>query len=246
MREAHYHPLVRHVAAGLRRRCGVVEGDAIVLAVSGGADSVALLRAMHLLAPRRTWRLRLVVGHVQHHLRDDAEHDARFVAALAATLGLPFARRDVHPHHHGGNLEATARRQRYAALVQIAAEHDARLIATAHHADDQLETLLMRLVRGTGVRGLRGIAWRHGASRDESARGISVIRPMLAATHDEAVSLLGQLQQTWCEDASNADRTRLRARLRATVTPRLRELHPRVARHAVALADAVRAVSSAP
>lgn len=246
MNAPHYHPLVRHVAAGLRRRCGVSQGDALVVAVSGGADSVALLRALHLLADRRTWSLKLIVGHVQHHLREQAEDDARFVAALAGTLGLAFARRDVHPHHHGGNLEATARRQRYAALVQIAREHGAGFIATAHHADDQLETLLMRLVRGTTVRGLSGIAWRRAAGPEPEAAGISVIRPMLAATHAQAVALLEHLHQTWREDATNVDPSRLRARLRAQVTPRLRALHPHVARHAVQLADAARAVSSPP
>jgi tRNA(Ile)-lysidine synthase len=245
-RPPNLHALVRRVAHGLRHRCGVGAGEAVVVAVSGGADSVALLRAMHLLAPRRTWGQRLVVAHVQHHLRDDAEDDARFVAQLAATLGLPFARRDVHPLHHGGNVEATARRQRYAALAQIAREHDATFIATAHHADDQLETLLMRLVRGTGVAGLRGIAWKRPAEAKGHEPVVRVIRPMLAATHDQALDFLGQLQQPWRDDRTNRDTTRLRARLRHDVLPHLRHLHPRVAQHALALADDVRALSSPP
>ncbi len=239
----HLHPFVRRVAHGLRHRCGVGDGAGVVVAVSGGADSVALLRAMHLLAPRRTWHLRLIVGHVQHHLRDDAEDDARFVEQLAATLGLPFARSDIHPQHHGANVEATARRQRYAALAQIAVEHDAGVLATAHHADDQLETVLMRLVRGTGVAGLRGIAWKRPVSHDEPS-ATAVIRPMLAATRADALTFLGQLQQLWREDHTNADASRLRARLRRDVLPHLRDLHPRVAHHAVALADAVRQLSS--
>lgn len=236
----HLHPLVRRVAHGLRHRCGVSQDARITVAVSGGADSVALLRAMHLLAPRRTWGLRLVVGHVQHHLRDDAEDDAQFVEQLAAALELPYARRDIHPLHHGGNVEATSRKQRYAALAQIAAEHDTAFIATAHHADDQLETLLMRLVRGTGLAGLRGIAWRRSAIGGEPST-VSIIRPMLAATRIDALAFLGQLQQEWREDHTNADVSRTRARLRRDVLPHLRSLHPRIAHHAVSLADAARA-----
>lgn len=239
---ANLHPFVKAVTHALRGRCGIGEGDAVVVAVSGGADSVALLRALHLLVPRRTWKLRLIVGHVQHHLRGDAEDDARFVEALADSLQLPFARVDIHPRHHGGNLEATARRQRYAALSRIAAEHGAMFITTAHHADDQLETLLMRLVRGTGVAGMRGIAWRRGAGTQ--TRDTVIVRPMLGVTHAEATAFLGQLQQDWREDHTNADPQRLRARLRQDVLPPLRDLHPRVAHHAVALADAVRRLSS--
>lgn len=230
-----YHPLVRAIVTGLRRPCGVDEAAAIVVAVSGGADSVALLRALHALASRRTWRLRLIVGHVQHHLRDAAERDAHFVAALADQLRLPCERLDIHPLHHGGNVEATARRQRYAALARIAQRHGAGFIATAHHADDQLETMLMRLVRGTGPRGLRGIAWRRAV-----APGVELIRPMLRATHAQAMDYLAQLRQPWREDESNADRTRLRARVRAEIVPVLRAMHPRVALHAVALGDQLR------
>ncbi|NBC10332.1 MAG: tRNA lysidine(34) synthetase TilS, partial [Planctomycetes bacterium] len=192
-----YHPLMRRLTHGLRRRCGVGEGEAILVAVSGGADSVALLRGLRLLALKRRWRLRLHVGHVQHHLRppEEAEADAAFVQSLADELSLPFRRRDLEVP--AGNTEAQARRQRYAALTRMAQEAGASLIATGHHADDHLETILMRLLRGTRARGLRGIAWRramkaeeHEKPEDAEASAIRLIRPMLAATHGEAIAFL--------------------------------------------------------
>jgi len=163
------HRFVKSLARALRHHCGVRAGDGLLLAVSGGADSVALLRAMVALNTARTWRLRLAVGHVQHHLRPDAqaENDARFVEELATRWNLPYWRLDLDPAQlrAAGNIEAAARRERYRALAEMARTCDARGIVTAHHADDQLETLLMRLLRGSSIRGLRGIAWRRTLTR---------------------------------------------------------------------------------
>ena len=221
----HYHPLVRTVARALRQRCGVTAQAAIVVACSGGADSVALLRVLAMLAERRKWRLRLIVGHVQHHLRAEAEGDAAFVEQLAGKLGLPYARQDIQPADLPGNLEANARRLRYAALGEIAAEHDAALIATAHHADDQLETLLMRILRGTSVAGLRGIAWDKPVST-QAGDPRRLIRPMLAVDPQDITALLDQIDQPWREDATNRDTDRTRARLRHDVLPVLKDLQP--------------------
>ncbi|MEO0515091.1 MAG: tRNA lysidine(34) synthetase TilS [Planctomycetota bacterium] len=235
-----YWPLVRGVAHGLRHRGGMREGSHVVVACSGGADSVALVRAMHLLYRRRKWNLTLTVAHVQHHLRppEAAEGDAGFVEALATQLGLGYARRDIAPGESAGNVEANAREQRYAALTDIAAEVGAGFVATAHHADDQLETLLMAILRGTTAKGLRGIAWQRPLSEN-----VMLIRPMLGATHAEAIALLDHLGQPWREDATNTDRSRTRARLRHEVLPVLRELRPSVARKAVELGDALRMAS---
>lgn len=229
----HYHPLVRSVARALRQRCGVTAGESLVVACSGGADSVALLRVLAMLAGRRKWRLRLIVGHIQHHLREEAEEDAAFVEQLALKLGLPYARRDIRPGELPGNLEANARQLRYAALAEIADEHDATFIATAHHADDQLETLLMRILRGTSVAGLRGIAWHKVLSRTVSnntnnkrVSPLYLIRPMLAIAQEDILALLDLLGQPWREDATNLDTDRTRARLRHDVLPVLKDLQP--------------------
>lgn len=232
-----YLPLVRALVHGLRHRCGVLEGDRVLVACSGGADSVALLRALHLLQDRRTWNLSLTVAHVQHHLRpeDEAEGDAAFVEALAGQLGLKYVRRDITPVEADGNVEANAREQRYAALTEMAFEVGATYVATAHHADDQLETLLMAILRGTTAKGLRGIAWQRPLNES-----VTLIRPMLNATHAEAIELLESLDQPWREDATNLDKSRTRARLRHEVLPVLRELRPSVARKAVELGDALR------
>ena len=230
-----YHPLVRSVARALRDRCGVKPGVTIVVGCSGGADSVALLRALALLAGRRRWQLNLIVGHVHHHLREEAEDDACFVESLARELGLAYTRRDIHPSELPGNLEANARDLRYQALADIAKEHDARLIATAHHADDQLETLLMRLLRGASVSGLRGIAWQKPVTTKPHAP--LLIRPMLAIEQSDILDLLQQLDQPWQEDATNADTTRTRARLRHEVIPLLKDIQPGAAEKAGDLAD---------
>lgn len=235
----HRHPFVRQIAESLRDRCGVEPGDRVLVAVSGGADSVALLRAMAALAGRKEWSLDLHVCHVNHDLRDDADADAAFVRELAEALSLPLHVRDIRPGGAVGNVEQNARRMRYAALAEVAAEVDADRIATAHHADDQLETLLMRIVRGASARGMSGIAWR----RRTKGCDATLVRPMLRVTHDEAVALLNEIDQPWREDPTNADVSRWRARLRADVLPVLRDLRPDAAKKATDTADRLREAS---
>jgi len=218
-----HHAFVKAVARGLRMRCGMGQGTKVLVAVSGGADSVALLRAMAMLAPRRRWGLELMVGHVQHHLRppEEAEGDAQFVEALASELGLAFVRVDIDVavDAQASNVEAAARRERYRALDQIAGDAGFDFIVTAHHGDDQLETLLMRMLRGASVKGMRGIVWRR---KLKSGRGL--VRPMLECTREQVRDFLQELEQPWREDKTNNDRTRFRARLRAQVLPVLQDI----------------------
>ncbi len=233
----HYLPYMRTLTQGLRQRCGVAEGDHLVVACSGGADSVALLRGLDLLRHRRKWRLGLTVVHVHHHLREPeaADGDAAFVRSLAERLDLPFVRQDITPGAMRGNVEANARELRYAALARIARARRADFVATGHHADDQLETLLMAMLRGTTAAGMRGIAWTRLLLPE-----VHLIRPMLGATRDQAFALLSQMDQRWREDATNQDRSRTRARLRHEVLPVLRELRPDVALKALQLSDHLR------
>lgn len=223
----------------MRQRCGVTAHASIVVGCSGGADSVALVRALALLAERRQWRLKLIVGHVQHHLRGDAaEQDAAFVSQLAAGLGLGYERRDIRPADEPGNLEASARRLRYSALADIAQARGAGFVATAHHADDQLETILMRLIRGAGVSGLRGIAWRRRLRVEtEGSLRIYAIRPMLDSPREQVLDLLQRIDQPWREDETNQDTTRTRAKLRHDIIPLIKLLRSDVAGQAVALGE---------
>ena len=226
-------PFVKAVAEALRDRCGVRAGDRLLVAVSGGADSVALLRALAALKDQPHWALDLHVGHVHHHLRDDADADARFVAELAHQLQLPHHHRDIQPASQPGNLEAVARRMRYSALGDIADAVDAAFIVTAHQSDDQLETLLMRLLRGASVRGMAGIRWRRRLGEHV------IIRPMLGVDHAAAIDWLQQIGQSWREDHTNAEPDRWRARLRTEVLPTLRAMRPDAAAKAQDTADAL-------
>ena len=187
-----------------------------VVAVSGGADSVALLRA---LVAVRTGPL--TVSHFNHKLRGDAsEHDAAFVGELAAKFGLAFrlGEADVASAAVGENLEATARRLRYDWLNAVADEVGAKWIATGHTLDDQAETVLHRLIRGTGMQGLRGIA----ASRER------IVRPFLTVGRADVLDLLRELNLPHREDATNADPRFTRNRIRAELLPLLKTFNPEI------------------
>lgn len=207
-----------------------------LIACSGGADSSAL--ALCLAAASN----HLVIAHVLHDLRP--EHEARAdleaVRALAAGLSLPFACASVTCRSEPGNSEAIARRERYAALAALAREHACPFVVTAHHADDQLETLLMRFIRGAGPRGLAGIA-----PRRRVAPGLTLIRPMLEITRAEAEAICRAAGVVWAEDATNADRSRLRAALRHGVIPSLRAIAPSIATTAGRVARVQREVARA-
>lgn len=237
------HPLVNQIARAMKRRCRVKECDGLLLAVSGGADSMAMLRALAMLAGKRTWHLRLVVAHVQHHLRSSkqAEADARLVEQVSGSLKLPFVRSDLDGRaiKQASNLEAAARLARYQVLADMARQASVPTVVTAHHGDDQLETLLMRLVRGSSVKGMRGMAWRQAMP---GHRDIRLIRPMLAVDRAMILDFLSHIRQPWREDSTNGDLSRWRARLRQKVLPELRRLRPDAASKAVAMADHFRLV----
>jgi tRNA(Ile)-lysidine synthase len=197
----------------------------LVVAVSGGPDSVALLRVLLDARPPQT---PLVVAHLDHQLRgSDSDADADFVATMQATLAAQFPplhiaveRRDVAAEAQacGANLEGHARTIRYRWLAEMARRHDMRWLATGHTANDQAETVLHRLLRGTGLQGLRGIA-----PRRELEPGIKVVRPLLNWTRADVLAYLDELGQTYRIDATNADRSRTRNRIRHELLPLLAE-----------------------
>jgi tRNA(Ile)-lysidine synthase len=191
--------LLAGLAAGLPSR-GIWTAPAVV-AVSGGADSTALLLGLVALAPTPA---RLVVAHAEHDLRETAGTDREFVAVLAGRLGLPcvwrrLAVRDADDPA-GEGLEARARRLRYRFLEEVAREHGARHVLVAHTADDQAETILHRILRGTGPAGLAGMA----AAR-ELCDGVALLRPLLAVDRSDVREFLAAEAEAWREDESNAD-----------------------------------------
>jgi tRNA(Ile)-lysidine synthase len=210
-----------------------------LVACSGGADSAAL--AICLAGASAGARRSVVLGHVVHDLRPAslALADRDRARGLALRLGVEFVEREVRVVAMAGNAEANARRARYAALVEMAREAGCPFVATAHHADDQLETLLMRLVRGSG---LRGLACIHASRR--LAEGVRLVRPMLVARREDSLRICALAGYEPAVDATNADTTRLRAALRAGVLPVLEQLNRGVAAHAVEIAMAAREAQS--
>lgn len=189
-------------------------GERVAVGVSGGADSVALLRALVLVGARP------VAAHLDHALRPESAQDAAWVGALAADLGVPFgtARVDVGAvaGRRGWNVEEAARRVRYDFLARTARAHGAGLVLTAHTRRDQAETVLWGLLRGEAT--LRGIAPVWGRVR----------RPWLDAPRADLETFLRALGQDWREDPTNADPAYTRAWLRREVMPVLRARFPAV------------------
>lgn len=200
--------VVASVEATIRRHAMLASGDAVLVAVSGGSDSVALLHVLLRFAP--SWGLRLHVLHVDHRLRSASSRDGEFVRRLSARFDVPA---EVVAVTVGGtgSREAAARDARYRALQEHADRIGADRIAVAHTADDQAETVLMRLLQGTGVRGLAGIPPTRGR----------IIRPLLAERRDALRALLVGAGLDWIEDPTNAERRFLRNRVRHEVLPAL-------------------------
>jgi tRNA(Ile)-lysidine synthase len=199
---------------------------AVVVAVSGGADSVALLRV---LAAAEEYRpQRLIVAHFDHRLRQGSAGDARFVADLARRMELPFelGEADVAllAKAEGDGIEAAARRARYKFLEEAADRQRAHFIATAHTADDQVETVLHRILRGTGIAGLQGM-------REVRAffgrQDLYVVRPLLGVRRKEILEYLREIGQPFCEDPSNADSRFTRNRIRHKLLPVLEHTYNR-------------------
>jgi len=209
-------------------------GSRVGVAVSGGADSVALLRL--LLELQDELGVVLSVAHLNHKLRGKAsDADEKFVAKLAETHGLTLHVECVNvsakARREKANLEDAARRARYDFFARLVAEKKVERVAVAHTADDQAETVLAHILRGTGLAGLGGIHPETG----------SVVRPLLHVRRAELRAYLRSKKQKWREDATNQDMSRMRARIRKKLLPLLeRQFQPATAEHLVALAEFAR------
>lgn len=216
-----YHPLERRFLSAFPPEERV--RNSCVVAVSGGSDSVALLHLVVRTHPQKGGRV--IVAHVNHQLRgQDSDEDAAFCAQLAASLGLkfhllarPVGRKDLS---HSG-LEAAARRLRYAALLQVAEEEGARYVLTGHTADDQAETVLFRVFRGAGLRGLAGIP------RCRVFGPASLLRPLLPFRRAELRAYLMELGIPFRTDRTNESLDFSRNCLRHVILPTaIQQVHP--------------------
>jgi tRNA(Ile)-lysidine synthase len=213
--------LVTRIEQTIRRRGLFQPDDTLVVALSGGADSTLLL---DLLSRLPGFNLRLVVAHLNHCLRgDESDGDQEFCRLAAQRYGLPFElrRSDVAclAAEFQLNLEDAGRRARIEFLDEVRARYCAAAVVLAHHADDQAETVLMRLLRGSGMTGLSGMAYRND-------RGY--VRPLLEVRRAEIEQYLHEQGMAWREDASNSDTVYLRNRIRHQLLPLLEEYNPAI------------------
>lgn len=229
--------MIERVAAFVQRRELLPAGSGVLAGVSGGADSVAMLAVLRELAPR--WDLRLSVAHLNHQLRPEADADEQFVRDLCEHWQLPshVQRVDVAAcaRQWGMGIEQAAREARYGFLVQAARQAGASRVAVAHHADDNVETILYRILRGTHLRGLAGIpACRALPAEEESTgaksvqagngagRELMLVRPMLECTRADIEAFCKDRNVDWRTDSSNADVRYRRNFIRNQLLPDMR------------------------
>jgi tRNA(Ile)-lysidine synthase len=207
---------VRHTIAVHRM---LAAGDALLIAVSGGMDSVAMVHVLRTLAV--DFSIRLAIAHLNHGLRhEDSDRDADFVAELARRLELPFyvEKRNVRQFQRTAHLslEEAARNVRYDFLEKTAAKYGFNKIATGHHCNDNAELVLMNLLRGSGPLGLSGIA---------PTRGGKIVRPLIDLKHSEIVDYTVEKKLSFVTDKSNADLSFTRNRIRHHLIPELEKTY---------------------
>ncbi len=226
--------LVSRVQSAIKKEGFLRAGERVGVAVSGGADSVALL--LLLVELRKPLGIVLSVVHFNHKLRGkDSDGDEKFVGKLAEKYGLAFhaVRADIaaKAKSNKANVEDTARRARYQFFARLVEDGRADKVAVAHTADDQAETVLAHILRGTGLAGLGGIHPAVG----------HVVRPLLGVRRAELRAYLRSKKQTWREDATNRDTTRMRARIRKKLLPILeKQFQLAVVEHLATLAELAR------
>jgi tRNA(Ile)-lysidine synthase len=226
--------IIEAVASALAR-AAIANGDLVLVALSGGPDSVAMLHA--LISLQQRFGLKVAAAHLNHRLRGaESDRDECFVRDLCRRLAIELAVKRAENLQSGSpNLEERARELRYVFLNRTADRLDARYIALAHHADDQAETVLMRMLRGSGIAGLAAMA-KVGPGR--------LFRPLLTVRRSEILAYLNAIGADYVTDSTNASAAILRNRVRNDLLPLLeREYAPALGHRLAEMASEMRAVA---
>ncbi|MBX3355174.1 MAG: tRNA lysidine(34) synthetase TilS [Phycisphaeraceae bacterium] len=218
------------------RAAGVHEHGTMLVAISGGVDSSALLALAAGVAQRNAWRIEAAT--VDHHLRSESGGDAAHAMALAERLGVPAVTLDAHPGG-GPGAPARARAERYRLLAEHARARTLRAVITAHHAEDQCETMLLALLRGAGPKAAGGMPLRR-----RLGQGVDLIRPLLSVSRGDLERLCRRLDIEWREDPSNRDPRAPRARLRGAVLPEFERVRLGAVKRMAAAGDLLRAAGA--
>lgn len=217
--------MLKALAQGLLSERLLTTSDRVVVGVSGGADSMALLTLLVELNQQLGWELSLHVAHLNHQLRGaDAEKDAGFVQAAADSLSLPctIETRDIKAlaAAEPRGIEEVGRRERYAFFERVCLQVGSKLVAVGHHADDNAETILHRILRGTGLRGLVGIPRRRPLSQGND---VMLVRPLLRLTRQALCAYLADAGIAYREDRTNSTDEPMRNRIRNVLMPLVEE-----------------------
>lgn len=217
------HTFEKNVINFIKSKALLKDGDRVIAAVSGGADSVALLEILHRIKQEKTFDIELLCVHINHCLRgESADRDENFVKELAEQTGVAFISKSVNVTEFAESeklsIETAARKLRIRSLLEAAENNNCNIIAAGHHKDDNAETILQRLERGTGLRGLTGI-WE----KRKADNNIDIIRPLLGVKRKEIVNYLEYKKLKWCRDHTNSDITYNRNFIRHLLIPRIEE-----------------------
>ena len=215
-------------------RLGLIKKkDKLILGISGGPDSIYLLHLVCRL--KDEYKLHIVCAHFNHKLRDEADQEEQFVKKVCKTLGVNCLSesKPVKKFFTGDSLEQTARALRFDFFLNCSRQTKIKKIALAHHKDDLVETVLMRIVRGSGLRGLRGFLPR------TRFKSLNVVRPLVEIRKNEITNWLKKEKVPYCTDKSNFDDKFLRNRLRLKILPLLEEINPNIVDNLCNMAETV-------